>query len=231
MPEMIDEKQSIESTTIGVYRTSSTVAGGRRFAFGALVVVGDRSGKVGHGYAKGTEVPQAVEKAQRYAQRQLLSVTRVGTTIHHEVEGNFGASKVRLIPAAPGTGVVAGTVVRAVLDLVGVQDCLTKCYGSTNPENIIKATFDAMKQLTTPDAIAALRGVKLEQTVIQSKIEAGKKFMPAIKAGGEKAMKGPVNTLAAERRASQRGGKSRRDKQAEQSSGDAPAAAAAAPKA
>src|SRR6185295_4868493 len=122
MPELLDEKQQIESTTIGVYRTSATVKGGRRFSFGALVVVGDRNGKVGFGYAKGKEVPQAVEKAQKYGQRQLHSVTRCGTTILHEVEGTFAASKVRLIPASPGTGVVAGTVVRAVLELAGVKD-------------------------------------------------------------------------------------------------------------
>ena len=107
MPELIDERSQIESTTIGVYRTASTVKGGRRFSFGALVVVGNRNGEVGFGYAKGNEVPQAIQKSQKDGQRNLTRVTRVGTTIHHEVEGQYSASKVRLIPASPGTGVVA----------------------------------------------------------------------------------------------------------------------------
>jgi small subunit ribosomal protein S5 len=234
MPELLDEKQSIESTTIGVYRTSATVKGGRRFSFGGLVVVGDRNGRVGYGYAKGGEVPQAVEKAQKYGQRQMISVPRVGTTIHHEVEGSFGASKVRLIPAAPGTGVVAGTVVRAILELAGISDCLTKCYGSTNPENVIKATMAALKTLRPPALVQELRGQQLGRTIIEDKIEAGKAFMPA--KGGEKTIKGPVNTLARERRGG-RGGPGggrgpRRDRATEQATGDAPAAPAGdAPKA
>lgn len=231
MPELLDEKQQIESTTIGVYRTSATVKGGRRFSFGALVVVGDRNGKVGFGYAKGKEVPQAVEKAQKYGQRQLYNVTRCGTTIHHEVEGTFAASKVRLIPASPGTGVVAGTVVRAVLELAGVKDCLTKCYGSTNPENILKAAMAAIEQLQTPGKIADLRGVKLERTMIEDKIEKGKAYAPAA-VDAEKKVRGPVNTLGSERRGRRGGpggGMSRRDRQATRESGDTPPAAGAAP--
>lgn len=233
MPELLDEKQQIESTTIGVYRTSATVKGGRRFSFGALVVVGDRNGKVCFGYAKGKEVPQAVEKAQKYGQRQLFNVTRCGTTIHHEVEGTFAASKVRLIPAAPGTGVVASTVVRAVLELAGVKDCLTKCYGSTNPENILKAAMAAIEQLQTPSKVADLRGVKLASTIIEDKIEKGKAFAPAA-ADAEKKVRGPVNTLGSERRGRRGGpgggggGMSRRDRQASKESGDAPGAAGTA---
>lgn len=232
MPELLDEKQQIESTTIGVYRTSATVKGGRRFSFGALVVVGDRNGKVGFGYAKGKEVPQAVEKAQKYGQRQLFNVTRCGTTIHHEVEGTFAASKVRLIPAAPGTGVVASTVVRAVLELAGVKDCLTKCYGSTNPENILKAAMAAIEQLQTPGKIADLRGVKLAATLIEDKIEKGKAFAPAA-VDAEKKVRGPVNTLGSERRGRRGGpgggGMSRRDRQASKESGEAPGTAGATP--
>jgi len=232
MPEILDEKQSIESTTIGVYRTSATVKGGRRFSFGGLVVVGDRNGRVGYGYAKGNEVPQAVQKAQKYGQRAMVNVSRVGTTIHLEVEGSFGASKVRLIPAAPGTGVVAGTVVRAVLELAGIRDCLTKCYGSTNPENILKATMVALQAVRPPSLVKELRGLDLGVTIIEEKIEKGKAFMPMIKSG-DKHAKGPVNTLGSERRG--RGGpRSRRDRQAERTSGDAPAplaAPSAAPKA
>ncbi|MDP1661060.1 MAG: 30S ribosomal protein S5 [Phycisphaerales bacterium] len=228
MPELLDENQQIESTTIGVYRTSATVKGGRRFSFGALVVVGDRNGKVGFGYAKGKEVPQAVEKAQKYGQRQLYVIPRCGTTIHHEVEGTFGASRVRLIPAAPGTGVVAGTVVRAVLELAGVKDCLTKCYGSTNPENVLKAAMAAIEQLQTPAKIAELRGLKLDRTMIEDKIEKGKAYAPAA-IDTEKKVRGPVNTLGSERRGRRGGNMSRRDRQATKESGDAPPAAGAAP--
>jgi small subunit ribosomal protein S5 len=197
MPEMLDEKSSIESTTIGVYRTSATVKGGRRFSFGALVVVGNRNGEVGFGYAKGIEVPNAVEKAQKDGQRNLVKLERIGTTIHHEVEGRFSSAKVRLIPAAPGTGVVAGTVVRAVLDLAGIQDCLTKCYGSTNPQNVLKAVFDAVSQLRSPALVGELRRQTLESTEIAKKIEAGKAFAPAARKGDKP--KGPVNTLGNDR--------------------------------
>lgn len=193
MPEMLDESKKIESTTIGVYRTSATVKGGRRFSFGALVVVGDRNGRVGYGYAKSGEVPQAVDKAQKDAQKRLLSMPRNGTTIHHEVEGRYAAAKVRLIPASPGTGVVAGTVTRAVLELAGIADCLTKCYGSTNPQNVLKAIFNAVEQLRMPEAIGTLRGQSLGKTTIDEKIEKGRQFMPASKKSDKP--KGPVNTI------------------------------------
>ncbi|MCA3006263.1 MAG: 30S ribosomal protein S5 [Phycisphaerales bacterium] len=202
---MLDEKSSIESTTIGVYRTSATVKGGRRFSFGALVVVGNRNGEVGFGYAKGIEVPNAVEKAQKDGQRNMVKVERIGTTIHHEVEGRFSSAKVRLIPAAPGTGVVAGTVVRAVLDLAGIQDCLTKCYGSTNPQNVLKAVFDAVSQLRSPSLVGELRRQTLEETEIAKKIEAGKAFAPAARKGDKP--KGPVNTLGNDRGRGGRGGR------------------------
>src|SRR6185295_10329677 len=130
MAELLDEVSQIESTTVAVQRTASTVKGGRRFSFGALVVVGNRRGQVGFGYGKANEVPQAIEKAQKYAKRSMVGVSRIGTTINHEVQGKFSASLVRLIPASPGTGVVAGTVVRSILEMAGVTDCLTKCFGS-----------------------------------------------------------------------------------------------------
>jgi len=204
MPEMLDEKSSLESTTIGVYRTSATVKGGRRFSFGGLVVVGNRNGQVGFGYAKGSEVPNAVDKAQKDGQRNLIKIVRNGTTIHHQVEGQFSSSKVRLIPAAPGTGVVAGTVVRAVLDLAGIQDCLTKCYGSTNPQNVLKAMFAALVSLKTPDQIAALRMQVLEATEISKKVEKGKAFAPAARKGDKP--KGPVNTMGQDAKGRNRGG-------------------------
>lgn len=221
MPEMIDEKSHTESTTIGVYRTASTVKGGRRFSFGALVVVGNRDGEVGFGYAKSNEVPQAIEKSQKYASRQKFRIERIGTTIHHQVDGKFGSSTVRLIPASPGTGVVAGTVVRAVLELAGIQDCLTKCYGSTNPQNILKAAFDALRQLRTPGTVQSLRGLDLGQTEIQIKIEKGKQFMPTI-AKSDKP-KGPVNTIGNDRRGGPGGRGPRRGRQQAAATGEAPA--------
>jgi len=230
MPELLDESKKMESTTIGVYRTAAVMKGGRRFTFNALVVVGNRNGQVGYGYAKGTEVPKSIEKAQKEAQRQITNVTRIATTIHHEVEGTFAATKVRLIPASPGTGVVAGGVVRAVLELAGVQDCLTKCYGSPNPINVLKAAFAAIGMLRTPEAIAALRGQKLEATTTEAKIEKGKAFMPTAKKGDKP--KGPVNTLGQERkgRGGQGGGRGGRGgpRMESQSSGG-PAAAPASP--
>jgi small subunit ribosomal protein S5 len=180
MAELLDEVSQIESTTVAVQRTASTVKGGRRFSFGALVVVGDRRGKVGYGYGKSNEVPSAIEKAQKYARKGLVSVPMTGTTLPHEVEGTYRASKVRLIPASPGTGVVAGASVRAVLEMAGITDCLTKCYGSTNSMNAIKAVFAGLEQLRTPEQIAELRGQDLGQTTIAGKIEKGAKFISAV---------------------------------------------------
>ncbi len=204
MPEILDESSQLESTTIGVYRTASTVKGGRRFSFGALVVVGNRRGQVGYGYGKANEVPQAIEKAQKYAKRAMVDITRVGTTIHHEVEGKFSASKVRLIPASPGTGVVAGGVVRAIMDMAGVSDCLSKCYGSTNARNTVKAVFDGLGRLSIPENVAALRGQELGKTRIIERIEASKNTMSTT--AGPKKMRGPVNTVADERKGRGRGG-------------------------
>lgn len=205
MPEVIDQTSHIESTTVNVDRTSATVKGGRRFSFGALVVVGDRRGKVGFGYGKSNEVPAAVEKAQKYARKAMRALPMTGSTIPHEVEGKFSSSKVRLIPAAPGTGVVAGGTVRAILEMAGITDCLTKCYGSTNKRNIVKATFDGIERLREARQVGTLRGLDLGTTVIEAKIERGKKFMPVV-AKGEKA-KGPVNTVGDERKGrGQRGG-------------------------
>jgi small subunit ribosomal protein S5 len=180
MAELIDESGQIESTTVAVQRTAATVKGGRRFSFGALVVVGDRRGKVGYGYGKSNEVPSAIEKAQKYARRAMVPVPMVGTTLPHEVEGTFRASRVRLIPASPGTGVVAGQSVRAVLEMAGITDCLTKCYGSTNSVNTLKAVFSCLTKLRTAAQVAELRGVDVGRTEIENKIEKGKAFVVAI---------------------------------------------------
>lgn len=222
MAELIDESSSLESTTIGVYRTASTVKGGRRFSFGALVVVGNRNGQVGFGYAKSNEVPTAIEKAQKYAKRNLIQINRIGTTINHEAEGRFSASKVKVIPAAPGTGVVAGTVVRSILEMAGISDCLTKCFGSTNARNTLKATFAALEQIRPASAVAELRGQDLGRTEIEVKIERGKAHIPE-RPVGQRA-RGPVNTLGNERGRRSGGGRPRRrDHQQQQQSQEAPA--------
>ena len=174
MPEMIDEAGQIESTTVNIYRTAATVKGGRRFSFGALVVVGDRQGKVGYGYAKSNEVPQAIEKAQRKARRNMVTVKRLGTTVPHEVETRFSASKIRLIPATPGTGIVAGATVRAVLEMAGYSDCITKSLGSGNKLNVVKATIDGLAKMRLLEEGAERRGVELEASVIEQRIERAK---------------------------------------------------------
>ena len=144
-----------------IKRCAAVVKGGRRFSFAALVVVGDGKGRVGYGYGKGTEVPNAVEKATKQANRRLMSVSLQGTTIPHRVEGRFGASKVLLLPAAPGTGVIAGATVGAVVELAGIKDILTKSRGSNNPVNLVKATFDALSKLRSREDVARLRGVEV----------------------------------------------------------------------
>jgi len=204
MAEMLDESGSIESTTVGVYRTASTVKGGRRFSFGALVVVGDRRGKVGFGYGKSNEVPQAIEKAQKYAKRAMKTIPMAGKTLPHEVEGTYSASKVRLIPASPGTGVVAGGTVRAILEMAGITDCLTKCYGSTNARNMVKAVFDGIGNLRQREEVESLRGKELGKSEIEKKIDAGNKFMS--QSSGREKMRGPVNTIGQDRKGG-RGGR------------------------
>lgn len=162
-----EDKSGIESNTVGVYRTAATVKGGRRFSFSGMVVCGDRNGKVGLGYGKANQVPNAIEKAQKKAKRAMRSFPLTGTTIPHEVTGRFGACTVRLVPASPGTGVIAGAAVRAVLDLVGVQDCLSKAYGSTNNKNLTKAVIDGLQQLRSREQVETLRKITIEQTHIE----------------------------------------------------------------
>jgi len=198
------EERDSDSTTVGVYRTSSTVAGGRRFSFSALVVVGDKNGSVGIGYAKSNQVPQSVEKAQKEGRRKLRRYPLQGRTIPHMVEGHFGASKVRLVPAAPGTGVIAGASVRAILDMIGVQDCLSKCFGSSNPKNLVKATMAALDCLRTRETVEAVRGVTLGSTMVEESIRRGAAAMPTARSG-EKAQ-APVNTVGDDRRNSRGGG-------------------------
>lgn len=157
-----ESNDGLEDVLVKLYRCATVVKGGRRFSFGALVVVGDRSGRVAYGYGKANEVPTAVEKGIKAAKRDLHTIPLRGTTIPHQVMGRFGASRIALIPASEGTGVIAGSAPRAVLELAGVKDVLTKCYGSTSPKNLVKATLDGLLQLRTRAQIEALRGVTLD---------------------------------------------------------------------
>jgi len=146
---------------IKIRRCAAVVKGGRRFSFTALVVVGDGRGKVGWGYGKANEVPPSVEKAVKDGARQMVEVPLLGSSIPHPVEARFGASSVVLLPAGPGTGVIAGSAVRAVCECAGIRDILTKCYGSTNPHNVVKAAIAALQQLRGQADIERLRGVSL----------------------------------------------------------------------
>jgi small subunit ribosomal protein S5 len=147
---------------IKIRRCAAVVKGGRRFSFNGMVVVGNGRGRVGWGYAKANEVPPAVEKAGKDAERNMIDVPLDGNSISHPVVGHFGSSDVRLLPASAGTGIIAGAAVRAVCEAAGIHDVLTKAYGSTNPINVAKATIDALKQLRTRPEIERLRGVPLQ---------------------------------------------------------------------
>jgi len=158
------EDSGLEDEVVRIYRCAAVVKGGRRFSFSALVVVGDRNGRVGIGYGKAAEVPTAVEKGRKIASRSMRRIGLRGGTLPHRVIGQYGASRVVMLPASPGTGVIAGASVRAVLDLAGVHDVLTKCYGSRNPKNLVRATYDALCEMIDPDGLRELRGVKLEKS-------------------------------------------------------------------
>jgi len=162
-------KSDNEQSTRGEYidkvvkikRCAAVVKGGRRFSFSAMVVVGNGKGRVGWGYGKANEVPPSVEKAMKQATRSMVDVPVVNGTIPHLVKGRFGAAKVILVPAGPGTGVIAGDAVRSVCETTGIRDILTKSYGSPNPVTLVKATFDALSKLRTTQEVERLRGVSL----------------------------------------------------------------------
>ena len=157
----VEDERPFEETVVKIYRCATVVKGGRRFSFGALVVVGDRAGQVGVGYGKANEVPQAVEKGIKSARKAVQPVLLAGTTIPHQVVGRFGASRVVMVPASQGTGVIAGSSVRAVLELAGVRDVLTKSFGSTSPKNLVKATLAGLLGLRSADEVERVRGVSL----------------------------------------------------------------------
>lgn len=156
------EGKVLEEHVVKIYRCAKVVKGGRRFRFAALVVLGDRSGQVGVGYGKANEVPVAVDKGIKNAKKNMFAVPLKGNTIPHRVVGRFGASKIVMIPASEGTGVIAGVHFRPLLELAGVRDVLTKSLGSHNPKNLLQAGVAGLKQLRTAEEVARLRGVELE---------------------------------------------------------------------
>jgi len=146
---------------VKIRRCAAVVKGGRRFSFAALVVVGDGQGKVGFGYGKANEVAPAVDKAVKDGTAKMSPISLQGTTIPHEVKGHYGAARVVLVPAGPGTGVIAGAAVRAVCEAAGIRDILTKSFGTNNPLNLVKATIGALQDLRTRGEVERLRGVSL----------------------------------------------------------------------
>ena len=158
-----DEVEGLIEKLVEVNRVAKTVKGGRIMSFTALTVVGDGEGRVGFGRGKSREVPLAIQKAMESARRNMIKVNLNGHTIQYALTANHGASKVYMQPASEGTGVIAGGAMRSVLELAGVQNVLAKCYGSTSPVNVVRATFKALKQMQSPESVAEKRGKSVEQ--------------------------------------------------------------------
>lgn len=163
-PIYVDPRDlDLKDRVVSINRVAKVVKGGRNFRFSALVVVGDENGHVGIGMAKALEVPEAIRKAIQNAKKQIIQVPLVGTTIPHEIIGEFGAGKVLMLPSKEGTGVIAGGPVRAVAELAGIKDIRTKCIGSNNPKNVVSATMDALINLKRVEDVAKLRGKTVDE--------------------------------------------------------------------
>ena len=165
MPRFEREPSEYVEKVVSLNRVSKTVKGGRVMKFSALVVVGDEKGKVGFGLGKAAEVPEAIRKGIEDAKKNMCTVSLSGTTIPHEVIGEFGAGRVMLKPAAPGTGIIAGGPVRAVMEAAGIKDIRAKCLRSNNPQNVVSATFAGLKSLRSPEEVARIRGKSVEEIV------------------------------------------------------------------
>ena len=160
------EEGELKEKLVGINRVAKVVKGGKRFGFAAIVVVGDQKGKVGHGTGKAREVPEAIRKATDQAKRHMVRIPlREGRTLHHDQKGRFGAGRVVVRAAPPGTGIIAGGPMRAIFECLGVHDVVAKSVGTSNPHNMIKATFDALQHIQSPRAVAAKRGLKVAQVV------------------------------------------------------------------
>ena len=160
-----DQNSDLQEKLVQVNRVAKVVKGGRIFGFTALTVVGDGNGRVGFGRGKAREVPVAIQKAMESARRNMITVSLDGNTLQYAIKARHGASKVYMQPASEGTGVIAGGAMRAVLELAGVQNVLAKCYGSTNPVNVVRATFNGLRDMNAPEDIAAKRGKTVEEVL------------------------------------------------------------------